>query len=120
MKNLSPRRVVEALAHPYGIWSCDDGTEIMFDRAYRPMWKRSPGDAASPMQGWERIKWQRQDYLFVGRIDRKLWQQLVKAEADFVAGLEIKSPIRSLEPFVRRVRAEPTASNVIQLFPRRE
>jgi hypothetical protein len=28
---------------PYGCWICEDGTQILFDREYRPMWKR-PGE----------------------------------------------------------------------------
>src|SRR5450631_2547248 len=29
--------------YPYGVWVCDDGSQVMFDRSYRPMWSR-PGE----------------------------------------------------------------------------
>jgi len=29
--------------YPYGVRVCDDGSQVMFDRSYRPMWSR-PGE----------------------------------------------------------------------------
>jgi hypothetical protein len=28
---------------PYGCWRCGDGREILFNREYRPIWERRPG-----------------------------------------------------------------------------
>lgn len=30
---------------PYGIWTCADGREILFNRFYEPIWQRRPGEA---------------------------------------------------------------------------
>ena len=27
----------------YGLWRCSDGREILFNRGYRPLWERRPG-----------------------------------------------------------------------------
>jgi hypothetical protein len=96
-----------------------DGAEILFDRGYRPRWHRRPGEAATPMLGNEWIKWNEQNYLFVGRVDLKLYKQLLKAEADFAAGREIQMPIREFDHLLGRKRERQTeydATNVV-LFP---
>ena len=122
-RRLSPRRTVEAQLHPYGIWRLDDGAEVMFDRAYRPMWLRGrPGEPAIRMSGLEWVAWDRQDYLFVGRVDLKLYKQLLKAEADFAAGREIQMPIREFDHLLGRKRERQTeydATNVVR-FPSRK
>lgn len=44
---------------PYGIWVCEDGREILFNRRYKPIWQRSPEGKVSPANSeeWvERIK----------------------------------------------------------------
>jgi hypothetical protein len=33
---------------PYGKWTCADGRQVLFNRAYRPIWERSPGQPAKP------------------------------------------------------------------------
>lgn len=30
------------LVLPYGKWTCEDGSEVLFNRDYCPPWKRSP------------------------------------------------------------------------------
>lgn len=30
----------------YGLWRCEDGREVLFNRGYRPIWERRPGQAA--------------------------------------------------------------------------
>jgi hypothetical protein len=32
---------------PYGMWSCADNREVLFNRYYRAIWQRYPGEAAS-------------------------------------------------------------------------
>jgi hypothetical protein len=31
---------------PYGRWTCADGREVLFNRQYRPLWSRRPGEMA--------------------------------------------------------------------------
>ena len=48
---------------PYGKWTCADGTEVLFNRDYRPIWKKHPNGkvvAADPDE-WVNFvnqKWQ--------------------------------------------------------------
>jgi hypothetical protein len=101
-----PRR--DLLTMPYGIWTTKSGAEVMFDRDYRAMWHRwHPGQRATEMTGDEWIRHDRQDYLYVGRVDRKLYEQLLRAEQDFIEGREVQIPIR---PFAHMFRppAKPT------------
>lgn len=42
MKRRTPGRI------PYGVWTCPDGREVLFDRQYRPMLQRQDGDPATP------------------------------------------------------------------------
>jgi hypothetical protein len=48
---------------PYGIWTCDDGREVMFNRFYEPIWERANGvtTIANPK---ERIPWRNQMWFF--------------------------------------------------------
>ena len=32
----------------YGKWTCADGREVLFNRGYRPIWQRYPGQPAEP------------------------------------------------------------------------
>jgi hypothetical protein len=46
---------------PYGVWTCADGTEVLFNRRYQPIWRRTPGGAVKPTK---RDEW-------IDRIDQK-------------------------------------------------
>jgi hypothetical protein len=35
---------------PYGKWTCADGTEVLFNRGYNPIWERRPGEAAKAVK----------------------------------------------------------------------
>jgi hypothetical protein len=40
-------------ALPYGMWTCADGREVLFNRSYQPLWQRRPGgriEAADPCE----------------------------------------------------------------------
>jgi hypothetical protein len=41
---------------PYGIWITDTH-EYLFDRQYRPIWKRQPGQPAAPATPAEWVNW---------------------------------------------------------------
>ena|SRR6476659_1397893 len=99
-----PRR--DLLTMPYGIWTTEYGAEVMFDRDYRAMWHRYPGEPATKMSG-ERNRLGTQEYFYVGRVDRKLYEQLLKAETDFIESREVQIPIRPFEQ-MSRPRAKPT------------
>jgi hypothetical protein len=32
---------------PYGVWTCESGREVLFNRGYRPIWQRS-GEVSQP------------------------------------------------------------------------
>jgi hypothetical protein len=42
---------------PYGVWVCADGMEVLFNRWYRPIWQRAPGQVATLADGDERVDW---------------------------------------------------------------
>lgn len=54
---------------PYGVWTCPDGREVLFNRWYEPLWQRGPGDvpptAADPRE-W--VEFQRQTWFYNGEI----------------------------------------------------
>ena len=62
------------------------------------------------------IKWNRQNYLYVGRVDQPLQKLLVQAEQDFIDGKEIKTPIRPLDLCFRRERPKPASQPVLTLI----
>src|SRR6516164_1125725 len=49
---------------PYGIWTCADGREVIFNREYWPILERRPGEKARPADPNEWIPWKEQDYFF--------------------------------------------------------
>jgi hypothetical protein len=50
--NLSEWRRNPRASLPYGMWTQEDGTEVLFNRSYRPMWKRTPEGEVSKTSGW--------------------------------------------------------------------
>ena len=56
LKNLKP-----PMCHslPYGIWTCADGREILFNRDYKPIWSRMNGrNCYSPLsERMDRLEW---------------------------------------------------------------
>jgi hypothetical protein len=55
-----PMRIVM----PYGKWKCADGTEVLFNRDYRPIWKRHPNGTVEAADPDEWVKFTSQEYLF--------------------------------------------------------
>jgi hypothetical protein len=49
---------------PYGIWTCADGREVLFNRNYIAIWERSPGAAARIANHSEWVPWVTQDWFF--------------------------------------------------------
>jgi hypothetical protein len=40
---------------PYGIWKCENGREVFFNRFYEPIWQRVPGKPPTPADPKERV-----------------------------------------------------------------
>src|SRR2546423_12423206 len=86
----SPRR--DILSLPYGVWTTDDGAEIMFDRTYTAMYRRRPGEPAEQMDPTKRVPGVvRTEYFYVGIVSRELCRKLLQIEHDFVAGGDIEA-----------------------------
>jgi hypothetical protein len=49
---------------PYGIWTCADGREVLFDRDYQPIWSRYPGQPAERANPDEWINWVDQRWFY--------------------------------------------------------
>lgn len=81
---------------PYGMWTCADGREVLFNREYCPIWQRYPGKPAEKADSDEWVSWVKQQYLFDGReiwgrtkIQIKARAPLEQALTDFLAGAQI-------------------------------
>jgi hypothetical protein len=77
---------------PYGIWTTEDGTQVLFSRSYHPLFKRKPGEPAVPddrdrwVHGIVQTKTVRfyNDYTF-----QFVAKRLRQIEQDYVAGKPI-------------------------------
>ena len=49
---------------PYGKWTCADGREVLFNRGYRPILERYPGQAAHAARPGEWVKFKEQMWFF--------------------------------------------------------
>jgi len=49
---------------PYGVWTCEDGTKVLFNRAYEPIFKMSPEGNVNRADPMEWIKWVKQEYFY--------------------------------------------------------
>jgi hypothetical protein len=49
---------------PYGKWTCADGREVLFNRAYKPIWQRWPDGLVTRANHDERVPWIRQEFYF--------------------------------------------------------
>jgi hypothetical protein len=43
LEALARQREYERCSLPYGLWTCADGTEVLFNRHYEPLWERANG-----------------------------------------------------------------------------
>jgi hypothetical protein len=74
---------------PYGVWTCADGTEVLFSRAYCPMYVRRPGQPAVPdVKRWVHgIR--ATEYFFDDASYRRMKKLLPQILANFIAGKEV-------------------------------
>lgn len=49
---------------PYGMWTCEDGREVLFDRYYQPIWERRPGATVTLADPYERVDFSEQTYFW--------------------------------------------------------
>ena len=49
---------------PYGRWRCDNGTEVLFNRDYRPLWQKSASGTITVADPDEWITFSRQEWFF--------------------------------------------------------
>jgi hypothetical protein len=50
---------------PYGMWTCGDGREVLFNRFYVPMAERvGPASPARRSDAYEWVRWKRQEHYF--------------------------------------------------------
>ena len=49
---------------PYGMWSCADGRQVLFNRFYEPFLQRRPGCPPEPADPKERVKFCRQEWFY--------------------------------------------------------
>lgn len=65
MKRRTPPRL------PYGIWRTSDGREVVFDRHYRPMWQRTPGNRSAAADPAEQVDFVAQRWFWTGSTPKR-------------------------------------------------
>jgi hypothetical protein len=49
---------------PYGVWLCDGGREVLFNRYYEPIWERTDGVTTKSADHKEWVHWTATKYFF--------------------------------------------------------
>ena len=49
---------------PYGVWTCADGREVLFNRFYEPILQRATGQAAAEADPAEWVDFVKQEWLY--------------------------------------------------------
>jgi hypothetical protein len=87
---------------PYGLWTCADGREVLFNRDYKPIWERSSGEIkhANPNE-WVQFTDQRSFHGGSDNLKPAVLKRLEQVLADFKAGKDVRRyliPGLSLRP----------------------
>ena len=53
---VSARQFIRWAFQPYGIWTTEDGREVLFNRDYQPIWQRRSGEPPEPADRKEWVK----------------------------------------------------------------
>ena len=67
---LGPCRFPPALGHalpgalPYGWWTMHDGSHVLFDRSYSPLWARSPDGVVTACDRTQWTEWVRMEWFY--------------------------------------------------------
>ena len=96
---ICPKRVDEL---PYGMWTLDDGTEILFSRGYRGTYRRKDGKvdglgnknhtASNSGQNYTE-RYFRDDGKYNPRTEIEWWNRCVDIELEFIAGGSVEQYI---------------------------
>lgn len=85
---------------PYGMWTCADGREVLFNRHYQPIWQRVNG-TVSPADSTEWVSWTKQHWFYL--------------DADTLPGRQHTALCRRLERLLATFRdAESVAGEVVR------
>lgn len=50
---------------PYGVWTCPDGRQVLFNRDYTPIWQKDANGKVSVADQTEWVEFDRQDHFYV-------------------------------------------------------
>lgn len=65
LENIEKRRWVNlSSVLPYGVWSCADGREVIFNRQYHPMYEREINGKWARADPGEWVHWTKQTFLY--------------------------------------------------------
>ena len=89
---------------PYGVWTCADGREVIFNRFYTPIWQRLDGVvlAADPAE-W--VTWTTQRWFYVDGDTRQpadLCRRIEGILAAFQNGEDVRSMVTPMAPTLKR------------------
>ena len=86
------RREFDALLArlPYGEWTCSDGSRVLFNRRYMPMWQRKPDGTVSRVDPNKWVDWVSQRWFYNDdnppRYNVETRVRLVRILAEFLRG----------------------------------
>lgn len=86
---------------PYGMWTCEDGRQVLFNRDYKPIFQRVPGAAATQADSAEWVRTIRKEEWFY--TDGKLFAASVKAACAVLDSWGVEIP--AVPVIARKVRA---------------
>src|SRR5262245_4583460 len=96
MSNLTAERMRQTL--PYGIWICDDGAEVLFNRDRKPTWRRTPDGQVAPAHPQQKITYVAQEWFFLDSSppwrDRRCRKHCEKVLDEFKGG----RPVLGMQP----------------------
>lgn len=105
---------------PYGVWTCADGREVLFDRDYTPICQRTPPGPASPADPEERVRHISSHHFYVdGTPERRkrAAAMAVLAEWDFVE--PVLTQAEDMDFLSKAARAGATEAELREKFQAR-
>lgn len=93
---MSKRDAYRRTELPYGLWTCADGREVLFNRHYQPIWQRHQGHVMPAMRG-EWVKFVSQRWFYNDSTCRKAStrQRLNSVLAAFQNGQDVRQWLQS-------------------------
>ena len=92
---------------PYGVWTCADGRQVLFNRYYRAIWQRDAAGSVMAANPDEWVKSETQDYFYNDGTPDKA-RAAIRAYETFT-GLKwdwanAKAEFRHVDPRLRRLK----------------